>query len=316
LREKEDGGRLALLARKKISGWFGSDFVHLGLLVIIAGGIVSGLGGFREYLTFHEGQVLPVPRAEFELRLDKFETEYYPDRSVKDWKSTITVLGKNKPILTKEVEVNHPLSYRGFSFYQASYGRDWDNPELEIWAGKRDDPSFLRKITLRIGERMPLNDRESTQISIERFIPDFIMGEDNQVFSRSREPNNPAALVEGWQGEEKVFSGWIFAKYPDFARMHSQKESGLTFQLKNFKAPQFSVIEAARDPGVNLIWAGCIFLMAGLWLAFYWPAREIKVVLEETQGKTEVASGGIAAKSKESFESEFENVMNSLRKSK
>ncbi|MGB8951191.1 MAG: cytochrome c biogenesis protein ResB [Candidatus Aminicenantales bacterium] len=316
LREAENDGKLALLARKKILGWFGSDLVHAGLLVIIAGGIVSGMGGSREHLTLMEGQIIPVPRTGFELRLDKFETEYYPTGSVKDWKSTLTVLEKNRALLTKKVEVNHPLSHKGFSFYQVSYGWNWDNPVLEIWAKKRDDPSFLRKTNLIIGERIPLEDQESTQISVMRFIPDFIIGEDNQAFSRSQEPNNPAAFIEGWQKGEKVFSGWIFANFPDFARMHSLKETGLSFELKNYKAGQFSVIEAARDPGVNLIWAGSIFLMIGLFLAFYWPTREIKIILEEIQGKTEVTAGGIAAKNKEGFQTEFEHIMNSLRRSK
>ncbi|MGB6866147.1 MAG: cytochrome c biogenesis protein ResB, partial [Candidatus Aminicenantaceae bacterium] len=39
-----------LLARKRVLGLFGSDIVHLGLLIIIIGGIISGLGGFRTSL--------------------------------------------------------------------------------------------------------------------------------------------------------------------------------------------------------------------------------------------------------------------------
>ncbi len=36
-----------------------------------------------------EGQTLDVPGADFALRLDKFETVYYPDGSVKAWKSAV-----------------------------------------------------------------------------------------------------------------------------------------------------------------------------------------------------------------------------------
>ena len=56
--------------------------------------------------------------------------------------------------------------------------------------------------------------------------------------------------------------------------------------------------------------------MAGLFLAFYWPAREIRLILEESQGKTEVLAGGIAAKSRQAFEKEFEELMAALRRSK
>ena len=65
-----------------------------------------------------------------------------------------------------------------------------------------------------------------------------------------------------------------------------------------------------------MIWVGCAVLMLGLFLAFYWPTREIRLVLEESQGKTELSAGGITAKSREAFQSEFEGLMNVIRKTK
>lgn len=312
-KEEEKENRIFLLARKKILGWFGTDVVHLGLLIILAGGIISGLGGFRKNLTFSEGKILTVPRADFKLRLDKFETEYYPGGSIRDWKSTITVFEEGKPIFSKIIEVNHPLSYKGFVFYQNSCGWNWENPTLEIWVKKRSDPSFLSKLELKIDEKIKL-ENGNIDISVLLFIPDFVINDRNEITTRSLEPNNPAAFIEGWQGEEKIFSGWIFAKFPDFARIHSKKETDLTFELKNFKGSQFSVIQAAKDPGVNFIWVGSSFLMIGLVLAFYWPTKEIKVILEESQRKTEIIAGGITSKNREAFQLEFEKIMTSVRR--
>ncbi len=314
-KEELEENKAFLSARKRTLGLFGADVVHLGLLIILAGGIISGLGGIRKNLTFAEGNVLNVPNAEFKLRLDKFETEYYPDGNVRDWKSTLTVIENEKPILTKIIEVNHPLSYKGYVFYQSGYGWNWTNTSVEIWAKKRKDPSFLRKIEMDLGTRVKL-EGENIHISVVHFIPDFIINERNQVTSRSLQPNNPAAFIEGWEGDEKVISGWIFAKFPDFARIHSEKETDLSFELKNFKAGQYSVIEAAKDPGANTIWVGCSLLMLGLIFAFYWPPREIKVILEEIQGKTGVTAGGIASKNRESLQAEFKEIMASLRRSK
>lgn len=315
IKESERENRVYFLARKKILGWFGADLVHLGLLIILAGGIASGLGGFREDLTFSEGETRPVPKVEFKLRLDKFETEYYPDGSIRDWKSTLTVLEREKPVLSKVIEVNHPLSYKGFIFYQSSYGWDWEKTLVEILIKKRTDPSFLRKMEIKVGERAGL-EGENIQISLLHFIPDFIINEKSEVATRSLQPNNPAAFIEGWKEDEKIFSGWIFARFPDFSRIHSSKETDLSFELKNFKSSQFSVIQAAVDPGVNLIWLGCALLMTGLSLAFYWPAREIRVILEESNSQTGVIAGGKAAKAREAFESEFKEIMASLRREK
>lgn len=315
LKEEKSEKRSFLLARKKTLGRFGSDFVHLGLLVILAGGIISGLGRFMENLTLSEGQILPVPKADFKIRLDKFETEFYPNGSIRDWKSTLTILEKEDPRLTHTIEVNHPLSYKGYVFYQSSYGWDWKNPSLEILVKKRSDLSFSRKIETRIGKKFPV-EQENISISVVHFVPDFVIDENNRITTRSLQPNNPAAFIQGWQEDDEIFSGWIFARFPDFDRIHSAKETDLHFELKDVRTSQFSVIQAAKDPGVTLIWIGSAFLMLGLILSFYWPSREIRMILEESNGKTEVISGGLAAKSQEAFRAEFEKIINILRKSK
>jgi cytochrome c biogenesis protein len=315
IKETQKDNKVFLYARKRILGWFGADIVHLGILIIIAGGIISGIGGLRWNLTFSEGKILDIHRADFKLKLDKFETEYYPGGMVKDWKSTLTVFENEKPVLNKIIEVNHPLSYKGFVFYQSGWGWDWRNPSVEILAKKREDSSFSRKIELKIGERVKL-EGEDIEVSVLEFIPDFVIGEKGQITSRSLNPNNPAAFIEGWQVEEKIFSGWIFAKFPDFDRIHSEKETDLTFELRDFSAGQLSIIQASKDPGVNFIWAGCTFLMIGLLFAFYWPPREIRMVMEGIGNKTEITAGGIAAKSKDTFTSEFKNITESIRRSK
>lgn len=315
LKELKRESQAFLLARKKVLGLFGSDIVHLGLCIILAGGIASGLAGFKENLTFREGEVLDIPKAGFKLRLDKFQTEYYPNGSVRDWKSTLTVIEKEKPILSKVIEVNHPLSYKGFVFYQSSCDWDWTSARFEVLVRKKNDPSSLKTIEAKVGESMRL-EGENIRIVLLQFIPDFVINEKNEAASRSLQPNNPAAFIEGWEENKKIFSGWIFARFPDFSRIHSDEEMNFSFELKNFKADQFSVIQEAHDPGVNLIWLGCGLFMAGLFLAFYWPSREVRVILEEKQGQTEFLAGGTAAKSREALESEFKEIISSIRRMK
>jgi len=315
VREHAAEKKNCLLARKRILGIFGSDVVHVGLLIILAGGIISGLAGVRGNLTLSENQTLPVPQAGFSVRLDKFITELYPDGNIKDWKSNLTIIDSDKPVLQKSVEVNHPLSYKGFVFYQSGYGSDWEKPELEVWLKKKSDPGYLKNIWLRIGQPAAVEGEDIT-LTATRFLPDFVLDEKNQPSTRSLEPNNPAALIRGERGGAEVFSGWIFVKFPDFAQMHQAQESEFKPELKDVKAPQYSVLQTAKDPGVSLIWVGCAVLMLGLFLAFYWPTREIRLVLEESQGKTEISGGGISAKSREAFQSEFDHIMSVLRKTK
>jgi cytochrome c biogenesis protein len=307
-------GRTVLLARKRRLGLFGSDVVHLGLLVILAGGFASGFGGRRAEIGLLEGETAEVPQAAFRVRLDKFETEYYPKGGVKDWKSTVTVVENGAPVLTRVVEVNHPLTYRGVSFYQASYGWDWQKSSFDLEVRKRADASFSKSVSLKLGERAAVDDAGITQVAVRQFVPDFVLGEGGKVQSRSQEARNPAALVEAWKGEERIFSGWVFARYPDFGPGHPEGKSPFAFVLKRYEAAPFSVLEAAKDPGVNFIWLGSLLVVAGLFLAFYWPPREITAVLEEAQGKVEVTAGGHAVKGREAFASEFETIFEHVRR--
>lgn len=313
IKEEEKGNQTYLLARKKILGLYGADIVHLGLLVILVGGIISGLGGLRKNLSLSEGQSVSVPGTDFKIRLDKFETEFHGDGSVKDWKSTLTVLEDDSVSLSKVIEVNHPLSYKGYLFYQHSYGWNWENPSLEIWVKKKNASDYLKKITVKVGEKFTLS-QENIQFSVTHFVPDFVINSNNQVTSRSSQPNNPAAFIQGWKEGKPVFSGWIFARFPNFERIHSSRETDLRFELKDLETEQISVIQAAKDPGVPFIWWGSGILMVGLIFSFYWPHRKIRLIIKEEEGKTELIAGGKASKSVDAFEVEFNGLMKSLRR--
>jgi cytochrome c biogenesis protein len=310
---KSDSGRALLRARKHTLGLFGSDIVHLGVLVILAGGLVSGLGKYRSDISVSEGQTVPVPWRAISLRLDKFETEYYPMGAVKAWKSTVTIYEGGAPRLTRTIAVNHPLSYKEVVFYQSSYGWDWESPSLELQVKKKSDPAFLKAISLNPGGKAALDD--GTEITAVRFLPDFVIGSDSEPATRTWEPNNPAVLIEGYRKDARVFSGWVFAKYPEFTHFRDSGKMDLAFELTSYKAPQFSVLQVASDPGAPVIWTGCILLMLGLFLSFYWPPREIKLILEAHDGPSvAVSAGGLAFKGRDRFVQEFATIMAVLRR--
>ncbi|MFA9454852.1 MAG: cytochrome c biogenesis protein ResB, partial [Candidatus Aminicenantaceae bacterium] len=106
------------------------------------------------------------------------------------------------------------------------------------------------------------------------------------------------------------------SRYPDFGQMHSDKEHEFSFLFQNLDSTQYSGIEMARDPGVNFIWLGCILLTLGLFVAFFWPPSEIRVALETEQDRIQVTAGGIATKNKYAFQTEFDTIMEDLRRNK
>ncbi len=338
VRSAEREGRILLLGRKRSLGRFGSDFVHLGLLVILVGAIVTGLARVRSALPLRVGETAAAPGGGFRVRLDDFRTERYPNGSVKDWKSFVSVLpdGASAPALRAVVEVNRPLSFRGYSFYQMSYGWDWASAtvRLDVKPAASTDgsapsssspaapsktappaaPEAPQSLTLKTGQRVALRADDIDGLVVSEFVPDFVMDQAGRIGSRSSEPRNPAALVEGWKGAEKVFASWVFAKFPDFHGLTSGRAAGLTITLAGYEAPEYSVLEAVKDPGTGWVWTGCALVVLGLGLAFYWPPREIRAVVERDGGRTAVAAASAAAKSRDAAEAELRAIVDESRR--
>lgn len=313
IKEENKENQCYILARKKTLGIFGPDIVHTGILIIIFGGILSGIGGFRGNLNIIEGSTADVPHADFQIRLDKFETEYYPSGAVRAWKSTLTVIASGREKTTETIKVNHPLSYQGFVFYQSSYGWDWNNPRLDILVRKPGEESPEERIRISVGEKHTLRD-DVTEIAARAFVPDFVITEGNRVTTRSLQPNNPAVYLESFRSGEVIFRGWVFAEFPDFSPSHPDGEQEISFVLEDFQAPQYSGIQVARDPGTNVIWAGCAVLMLGLFAAFYWPSRTLRFHLADFGSHAEIAAGGESKKNREEFRSEFQSILSELRR--
>jgi hypothetical protein len=129
--------------------------LHAGTLLILLGSfwnshaghaLAARLGGTEKipwsYLVLHEGEqsnivwdetlAQPLGRLPFDVRLEKFSMDFYPQRyvemepAVKQYRSAVSLCRGNvdRPA---EITVNHPQHFHGYHLYQMSWGR---NPDL------------------------------------------------------------------------------------------------------------------------------------------------------------------------------------------
>ncbi|MCQ9206892.1 MAG: cytochrome c biogenesis protein ResB [Omnitrophica bacterium] len=113
--------------------------IYFGVLLVLIGGLVSLLFGEEGFIEIKEGQAVsgywveddlfrPV---DFSLSLVDFSVEFYPEkhkgmRFVKSYKSLVTIKSGDSVLKEGTIEVNKPLNFREFNFYQ--YGYDEDRP--------------------------------------------------------------------------------------------------------------------------------------------------------------------------------------------
>ncbi len=109
---------------KKTKRHHGPDILHIGLLILIAGGFLTSFARQEGLVMLAPGESADLPGGEV-LRLVSFERESYPDGRPKGWTSIVDVEKDGASILSGEsIKVNKPLRVGKVKLYQASFSND------------------------------------------------------------------------------------------------------------------------------------------------------------------------------------------------
>lgn len=125
---KEEG---TVLIKRGLLGLWGIPLFHLGIGIIVLGGIWSGYEGFGAHFELREGgafsgqpEQLGLSRGSFlpaefgaSLRLDRAEVEVTDGKYLKERKAHLSMQQKGGPVEQTVVEINHPLSLGGYRLY-------------------------------------------------------------------------------------------------------------------------------------------------------------------------------------------------------
>lgn len=271
----------------------GPDLIHLGILIILVGGLL-GIFKFSGYISLNEaelGRVFPpcsaeqrmdcIKNADFSIRVDGFRAELYPDSMMyKDYWTTLTVIEDGHEVKTKQIQVNDPLTYKGITFYQTSYGDDLGSAEATIEVEDRKSGEGLGEFMVKVGERFQIPGTDEW-VEFSRFFTSFYFGRNGPVNISTPEPENPAALLQLYQGEGNLAKPdyWdiVFAKFPE---THLNQDKPYRFYLKDYFVPKLDGISYSRNPGYPVVWWGFTVMMVGLFAAFYLAPRRAWVVLD------------------------------------
>jgi len=289
--------------------------VHASLLLIFAGGIIDGIFGYSGFLMLQEGQTGNVielrtgakKQLPFGVKCFGAGQENYADGSPKRWWSKLAVVQDGKEVESKEIVVNDPLVHQGLRFYQASFGMTGSLDDLKLLATPANGTS--REITVRMNEPFELD--ANTTVTLAEYIPDFFI-RDNQVFRRSDNPDNPAFRLQvknRTTGEDAKL--WLFPSYGETAQ---GQKTNYSFAYRDMQMGYFTGLEVSHEPGQWLVWAGCLLMGAGLFVAFYMVHMRLWIVaVPNAKGKLVLWVGGQANKNRDRFEQKFSDVVEAIR---
>jgi cytochrome c biogenesis protein len=291
VRRAPDGENTALAASRGGLSRTGPYLTHLGLLLLIFGGIASGLLGRSETAWLEPGESWSGFGRDFSIQLTDFTVPKSERGEVMQYYSELEVDDPEKGYFTQTISVNHPLRHRGVSFYQSSY---------------RTLPRRLRSATLAVGEMRtpvtlpfgePTELADGRTVAVEDFFADFRMTAGGPT-SASSELRNPAARLTLYEGEAAVESQWLFLHHPDF---HHGNSSLGDVNLAGVEPLYATGLQVRTSPGNPLIWAGFVVATLGLVFSFYMTQRKIWVVLEPDA----VYLAGLSSGNRDAFTREF-----------
>jgi len=295
-----------LFAEKDKLSRLGVYFIHLSVLVILAGALIGYYFGFRGNVNLvegeaadrvilrHEGQVQPLG---FSVRLDQFNVSFYASGAPKEFKSTVTILEGARQVRTEPILVNHPLTYKGISFYQSSYG-----------------VAGVKKAVLRIKDRLSQKEitlpaSVGTKTEIPGAASSFLLAQ----FIQDLQGMGPALQVLLFESNRPHETFWILLNHPEFSE---RRPGPYQFTIKEIEPRYYSGLQVTKDPGVWVVWAGCFLMMAGFYVTFFLSHRRIWARLTEKGEETWVEIAGASHRDRAGFEKEFEKIGQALREKK
>ena len=306
-RRTEKEGYQLFFAEKGAWTRFGVYVVHCSILIILAGAVVGSSTVANKILhnpffAFKGSAMIPETDQTdhivafksnkridlgFTVRCDSFAIEFYANGMPKSYRSRVTVIDGGKPVLGTDIEVNRPMTYKGITFYQSSYQPYQDYvvslKKLGDTLEKTEVIAPARQVDWRdAGVSYGIINRES-QGEVTRRIKVWFT--DNQ--------GEPSSFWVNINQEAKI-----------------ERPSGTyLFQARQLYA---TGLQVAKDPGVWLVYSGCLLMLVGLFIAFFMSHRKIYVLVQPQEDGSRILFAGDANKNKIGFSEKFSELISTL----
>jgi cytochrome c biogenesis protein len=302
----ERDGVFHLFAQKSPWCRLGVYVVHLSIIIIFIGAIIGSFFGYKAFVNIVEGSSTstvytrsekPI-KLDFDLKCEKFSVSFYENGAPKEFKSILTVLENGKPVpgyINVPTIVNDPLTYKGITFYQSSYGPAGEEAAYYFTVRPRSGGAPA-KIMARKGEKVLLPGGGVFQV----------LESTQDVSAFVRDMSGPAAKVEVSLPGNAPQSFIVFKKAPD---LDEKRGGSLIFTFEGSDEKFFTGLQVAKDPGVWVVWTGCALMVVGICMAFFMSHKRIWIRI----GHGRIVMGGTASKNPAGFQMTFDALVEKLK---
>lgn len=280
--------------------------VHLSVLVVLVGALLGSIFGFKGMMSLAEGEIssevvltgerhrtVSLP---FQVRCDQFHVSFYDTGAPSEFRSDLVIVENGKEVRRESIRVNDPLTHRGVTFYQSSYGTTLRQAEIQL---TDRETGKLLELTVAMGE------------------PAVIPGTRDRLeivnYQQDLSHFGPAvALVLFREGHQEPIGTWVLARVPEF---HGNRLLNYQIRITDMQTVQYTGLQVKQDPGVWVVWLGFTAMLVGIGLTFYTSHRRLWIHSSKPSCDREpirVVVAGRASKNFLAFEHEFNELLEQI----
>lgn len=296
--ERERNGATLLFAQKAPWSRLGVYVVHASILTIFAGAMIGSIWGEKggvnipETLTtdkiYKFGSGTPIDLG-FTVKCNWFHLTKYPSGAPKEYESELVVIDNGQEVLMKIIQVNDPLTYKGWTFYQSSYQSHQKFIISVVNSDTKSEERFLAP-----PQQAVRWEDENLLFGIQELIPTSIPG--NYKYK---------LLLSDGKGAQNFY----ILDDNQQVTINQADGSKYTFHVKEF----FSTgLQVSKDPGVWTVYIGCTLMLIGLWIAFFVFHKRLWILVRKESGTTHILLAATTNKNKAGFDTEFNSISDAV----
>ena len=296
IREFDDGK--SCLVFNEWGAWtrLGAYIVHLSILLIVFGAIFGSMLGYKAFVMLPEGASTGVVYSQtdsgrsipldFEIYCETFNVDYYESGAPKEYRSDLSIIENGETILNKRITVNDPLTHRGVTFYQSSYQQIPGEYTVKLHRQKENDSGLIpvnldsRIFTVKINEAARWDEAGVEFKIIASSIDGHGHGPYKIVFDDDE--NNEISFIANDNQPYEI------------------KRGTGTYSL-HIKQRFATGLQVAKDPGVWVVYLGCVLMLFGLFVSFFMSHRRIWIAIQQQEPDTKVVIKASTNKNSESL---------------
>jgi cytochrome c biogenesis protein len=243
----------------------------------------------------------------FEVGLMDFDVTFYGNSDMaKEYTSHLSVKEGGQELFRLWIEVNQPLKHKGFTFYQSSYGMMEQKETFVYNLRARGTNNKMENYKVKIGDSLTIPGTEM-EMTVVDFSPSLRFDQSGRAFTYADMLNNPAIRVEIKDGDAE-YAKWIMKRYPQTWNLGD----GNALQFVDVWGAQYTGLQVRRDPGVWLVYLGCLIMGIGLYFAFFMSHRRIWIRIIGGKGNAKLTVAASAYKGREGFERKVDQLITLL----